>query len=223
MKKGKEKQNFNLSGVLAAVLLFLLLGIIGGCMLFVPEMKLIYFCYVVGGVFLAYGTLLFIRYFAKKEYELVSNYDFSAGLLIFILGMLTLIRAEEVSGIISVYLGIMVLVEGIILLQHTIQIKNMQGIWWVTLVLSTIMILFSFLVLLNIQDFMKDYSGFFFGFLFVIGILGIISQILVAVRTVRYRKAEDLKQEELLEEIDDLPGEKEEEIPVEDEDKDNIG
>ena len=85
------------------------------------------------------------------------------------------------------------------------------------------MILFSFLVLLNIQDFMKDYSGFFFGFLFVIGILGIISQILVAVRTVRYRKAEDLKQEELLEEIDDLPGEKEEEIPVEDEDKDNIG
>ena len=200
MEKTNNKNRSNISGVLAAVLLFLLLGIVGGCMIFVPDMQMIYFCYIAGGVFLTYGSYLVIRYFAKKEYEMVSNYHFSVGLLILIMALVTLIRAEEVVQIITIYLGIMVLVEGVILLQHTIQMKHMQGTWWLTLVFATVLIVFSILMLLAEESVLNDYANAFYVFLFSIGIIGVISQIVVAIQTNRYHRELELKKEVALQE-----------------------
>jgi len=186
----KRKKGMNITGVLAAVLLFLLLGVIGALMLFIPDMRLLYFCYVAGGICLAYGALLLIRYFAKKEYENIANYDFSIGLITLILGVVTLVRAEEVEQIIFLYLGLMILVEGVILLQHTVQMKSMRGIWMFTFLCATVFIIFAMLVLLNIQNFYVTYPTVFYGGLLAVGVLGLLSQGIVAIRSGKYQKEE---------------------------------
>ena len=186
--KKNEKTRVHITGVLAPVLLFLLLGVIGALMLFVPNMKLLYFCYVAGGIFLAYGALLVIRYFVKKEYEIVSNYDFSIGLILLVLGIISMIRAADVEQILSIYLGLMILIEGVILLQHTVQMKEMRGVWGVTFIFSIIFIGFSIVTLLNIDDFPTTQPDVFYG-----SLLGIISQIFVAIRSRKYLQEEELK------------------------------
>ena len=144
MEKEEKKSKSNLAGTLGAILVFVLLILIGALMLFMPDMKLIYFCYVAGGFFLAWGLWLIIRYFGKKEYKVVANYDFSIGTLVTILGVCTLVRAVDVSKVIYIYIGIMILVEAVIMLQHSIQLKSMNGsLWTLNLFFSIVFTVFS--------------------------------------------------------------------------------
>lgn len=203
MEKEEKKSKSNLAGTLGAILVFVLLILIGALMLFMPDMKLIYFCYVAGGFFLAWGLWLIIRYFGKKEYKVVANYDFSIGTLVTILGVCTLVRAVDVSKVIYIYIGIMILVEAVIMLQHSIQLKSMNGsLWTLNLFFSIVFIIFSVVILLDAFSIVEKYSFIMYVGLLVIGVLGIFSQIAVAVRNNKYTKEQELSKSRTLDDED---------------------
>ncbi len=189
----EKKSKSNLAGTLGAILVFVLLILIGSLMLFAPDMKLQYFCYVAGGFFLAWGLWLVIRYFGKREYKIVANYDFSIGTLATILGVCTLVRASDVASVIYIYIGIMILVEAVIMLQHSIQLKSMNGsLWTLNLFISLVFILFSVVILLDLFSIVEKYSVILYGGLILVGAFGIFSQIAVAVRNNHFVKETEM-------------------------------
>ena len=206
MKESNAKKiSSGFAGTLAAVLLFALLAVIGGVMLFVSSMKLEYFCYVAGGVFIAYGALLILKYFAKKGYHDVNNYDFSAGVLLIILGVVTIVRAMELTGAIAAYLGVMVLMAGVIVLQHTIEMKSTgtnDGIVVLNLLIAVLVIFFSVFVLLDLKQFFTEHEALLYALLLTVGFVGVISQIITAIQTKRFHTDEERSRVEVVTDYD---------------------
>ncbi len=201
MKEDKETKtkdpDRNLSGIFATILIYCLLGLVGGLMLFMPDMKLIYFCYTAGGAFIAYGIILMIRYFAKKSFLTVSNYDFSLGLGAALCGIFTIVKAADLADSLPVYLGCFIAVSALIVLQHAIQLYTMKiRFGTVDLILAALFIAFSAILVLDINKTFSTYTTVSFALIFAVGILGIVSQIIVAILTKNYIKKEEKKADE---------------------------
>lgn len=191
-EKKEKKEERGYVGTLGAILIFALLGIIGGIMLFIPEMQFKYFVYVTGGMFLAYGALLIIKYFAQKGFRQISNYDFSVGTVMFVLGICVIIRAADIAKSASVYLGVLVLFAGVIELQHAIQLFSIKGVMRVVnLILAAAFIACAILEITNFQNIFNQNKMALYITVFVIGILGVISQITVAAALTSFHKKEE--------------------------------
>ena len=196
VEEKKEVRSANYAGIIASVMVSVLLTLTGSLMTFVPGMKLLYFCYVGGGSCLVLGLGLLVRYFYKEEYRLVSNYDFS-------IGVIAIIRAKTVTERFSVCLGALILLVGVFMLQHAVQMIELKGkLWPFLLILSGLMVLLGVLILLNFREFISKRPDIFYILLIVAGVSGILSQIIVGIRSKRFRK-EERKQEELFGLADD--------------------
>ena len=203
VEEKKEVRSANYAGIIASVMVSVLLTLTGSLMTFVPGMKLLYFCYVGGGSCLVLGLGLLVRYFYKEEYRLVSNYDFSIGVIVFISGVFAIIRAKTVTERFSVCLGALILLVGVLMLQHAVQMIELKGkLWPFLLILSGLMVLLGVLILLNFREFISKRPDIFYILLIVAGVSGILSQIIVGIRSKRFRK-EERKQEELFGLADD--------------------
>jgi uncharacterized membrane protein HdeD (DUF308 family) len=194
IEKEKEKDPNNGSNYLALVaniMISILLMTVGLSMLFITGMKPLYYTYIVIGFLLVWGITCTVRYFAKEEFRIISNYDFAFGIIILILSACMILRANEVSSYFHLLLGCLALVEGVVLLQHTIQMKQLKGAaWFLNLLMSLALIAFSVITILNLKKILDPNSQAFYILLVAAGLLGILSQILVAIRARRFRKSE---------------------------------
>ena len=206
VEEKKEVRSANYAGIIASVMVSVLLTLTGSLMTFVPGMKLLYFCYVGGGSCLVLGLGLLVRYFYKEEYRLVSNYDFSIGVIVFISG----VSIYASTGFLAAFcLGALILLVGVLMLQHAVQMIELKGkLWPFLLILSGLMVLLGVLILLNFREFISKRPDIFYILLIVAGVSGILSQIIVGIRSKRFRK-EERKQEELFGFADDY-----EEAPI---------
>ena len=89
----KEKADTNFFGMMAQIMISSLFVLTGALMLFVPGMKSLYFLYVTSGVLLVAGAWLMFRFFLKKGYQRITDYNVSIGVLVFVFGVVVLIRA----------------------------------------------------------------------------------------------------------------------------------
>lgn len=188
----EEEESPNVVGNIAIVFMSILLIAVGGAMRFTNVVKMVYFCYGAGACLLIWGIWMISRYFLHKEFRHTTNYGFSVGTLVVILGAIDLIRAQEVAASIPNYLGILVLIEGVVMLQNTVQLKNLKGhLWAVSLVFSILSVAFSIVILLNAFDFLNDYEDLFYLLLIVVGMFALLSLCFVGIRTNRYHKEEE--------------------------------
>lgn len=193
MAKKKSKENAaNMSAVFVVVMISVLLLLVGGTVSFLPEMKLIYFAYIGGAFLIVSGLLFLIKYFVKKEYKLVSNYDFSEGVAFIILGILALLRSMELTGSISSIMGLLMLIEAIIFLQYTVQLKIVKaGAWWViTLIVTLVITLAALETVLDFASLFSKNPNVFYIVLVAIGIIGLLWILIVTNRTHSFVKKE---------------------------------
>lgn len=179
----------NVVGNIAIVFASLLMIALGSVMLLTDRVKLIYFCYGAGGCLLVWGIWLISRYFLHKEFQQTTNYGFSVGTLVVILGAIDLIRAQDVAGAIPTYLGILVLVEGVVMLQNTVQLKNLKGnLWAVSLVFSVLSVAASVVILLDVKHIISGHMTVLYVIQIVVGAFALLSLCFVGIRTKRYHK-----------------------------------
>lgn len=192
VKKEKDSNNgSNYLALVANIMISILLMIVGLSMLFITDMKPLYYTYIVIGFLLVWGITCTVRYFAREEFRIISNYDFAFGIIILILSACMILRAKEVSSYFHLLLGCLALIEGVVLLQHTIQMKQLRGAaWFLNLLMALALIAFSVITILNLKKVLDPNSQAFYILLVAAGLLGILSQILVAIRAKRFRKNE---------------------------------
>ena len=204
-RSGKVTQDTpNVIGNIAIVFMSLLLIVIGSVMLFTDVVKTIYFCYGAGACLLVWGIWLISRYFLHKEFQQTTNYGFSGGTLVVILGGITLIRAQDVADTIPTYLGMVVLVEGVVMLQNTVQLKNLKGnLWIVSLILSLLSVAASIAILLDLGDLITKRQQILYVILILVELSALLSLCFAGIRTSRYHKENRREWERNMEESEE--------------------
>ena len=185
MKKNESntaRENANFSGMMGVVMISVLFLVMGGIMIFFPQINIANFVYVIGGFFLVGGAWEIARYFIREEYRNLANFDFSIGVLALIAGCVLILRAEAAAAFMYMIFGVMVLVLGVTLLQHTFALYAMKSFGWVVmLILSVALVLFSVAILLDFNGmFSTGYLTYYL--LAASGLMGIISLFAVGLR-----------------------------------------
>ena len=202
-KREKKQGEGNFFGMMTMVMLAILFIVTGALMLFAPDMKDIYFLYVTGGILLAAGAWLVFRFFLKKGYREITNYDFSAGILILALGIVIMARAADLTDFFTFLLSLLLLVEAAILLQTVVQIIGLSGkAWPLPLVTALFVLAIALLSLTGYKNIFTNDIRLFYGFLFASGILGLICLIAAAGRNHSFRKEEEAKERQKTEDIE---------------------
>lgn len=94
---------------------------------------------VLGTAMIIFGCIKLVGYFSKDLFRLAFQYDLQFGILIFVLGLVMLVRPSEVINLLSVALGFAILADSLFKIQIAFDSRKF-GIekWWGILVLAII-------------------------------------------------------------------------------------
>ena|GEM_PF-896789 len=186
----KPNENPNIVGNIAIIFTSIIMILLGLVLIMCQQVKMVYFCYGAGGCLLLWGIWLISRYFLRREFQQTTNYGFSFGVLLVILGAVSLIRSKEIAATIPNYMGLMVLAMGVVMLQNTVQLKNLEGKTWVlSLIFSMSACFASVMILLDLWKVMSKWPIALYSTLVATGVLSLLSLVFVAIRTSKYHKA----------------------------------
>ena len=104
--------------------------ILGLVMVIFPQTTMKTFCLSLGAIAAVLGIVSLISYFSRDAVDFLYRYDFVNGVLLILLGLLFIVKMELITELIPVMLGVMVLANGIMKLQHTIDLKRIGFNGW---------------------------------------------------------------------------------------------
>lgn len=129
-QKAKKAQK---SAILSAVL-YLALGILLICH---PEPAVLWLCYTLGAVLALYGIIRIVSYLKSQLFV----GDLLLGIATAAFGIFTLLSPTSVLGILSVFLGLIILVNGFVSLQRAFTLKQYSYKYWYIPMLLALLVL----------------------------------------------------------------------------------
>ncbi len=135
----------------------------------------------VGILFIIFGAWYMIKYFFNHEYIKISNYGFTMGVILVIIGALFIFKANSISTFIDALVCLIGIVLGSVMLQQSFALFHIQrGTWFISLLFGLAAIGFSiFFIITPIQFFSGDIYAC--TYLIAIGVLSLFSLILMAI------------------------------------------
>lgn len=134
-------------GALLTALLYIALGLV---LMIWPGMTAMVMCYTLAGVLAAVGIGYVIGFFVQKAKEPFVRYDLVIGLVLLILAAFLFFRAKLVISIIPFLLGFVITFDGLVKLQHAIDLKRLgYRKWLLVLAMSLLGVAFGVLLLVN--------------------------------------------------------------------------
>ncbi len=104
-------------------------------------------CYVAGVLLLGFGIIKVVRYFASRS-SLVDS--LIVGVLLAMLGFILVTRPAQVLEMIFVFVGILILLDGVVKLKNSFEARSSGNTdWIVLLVISIIVIGFGVIIVAN--------------------------------------------------------------------------
>ena len=154
--------------------------ILGVLLLFVPQVQVITLCYVICGVMMAVGLTGIVSFFLTGAYREMHDYQFSAGILLLILGACGLFRAEDMAERLEYYIGLASLVLAVVILQGTVQLWAMKSkVWGLDLLLTILSLTGSILVLAGVKPVLEAVPSLPYWTLFLVGVFSLVSLLCV--------------------------------------------
>lgn len=189
-----EQNKQSAFGSWIVMILSMVLMIVAALLLFVPQIKLIYMCYFMCSVTMIAGIYMIVRYFMTDAFRNMNEYGFSVGVLIVVLGVCGIIRAEKLADSFVILLGIALACSGIVKLQYALDLKRMKDniVSYIVLAISIFVICVAVLVILQPFEgkdwFQAEIARWYV--MLIDGGLGVLLFIYMAIRLKLYNKAE---------------------------------
>lgn len=127
----------------------LLLGII---LIINPELTLTGLCSMVGAVLVICGVILLILYFAKAEYRDHQSADFTITACMILIGILLLVRKEDISRIFPQFVALYLVFSGVLKLQGAMDLVGMKVESWIAHFVTGLAIIIAGGIVLLIPD-----------------------------------------------------------------------
>ncbi len=110
----------------------------------------------VGILFICFGAYYMIKFFFNHEYTRLTNYGFTMGVILVILGSVFIFKANSIALFIDAIVCIIGAIFGAIMLQESFALFHIQrGSWVITLLLGALTIAASVYMLVNSFTFFK--------------------------------------------------------------------
>ncbi len=95
-------------------------------------------CYVAGALLLCFGLVKIVRYFAAKSAFVDS---LIVGVLFSMIGFILIFRKDEVINLIFIFIGILVLLDGVIKLKHSFEARAGGSRDWLALLIWALIVM----------------------------------------------------------------------------------
>jgi len=192
--EGRMKTNLLLLSVLS-----ILIGIV---LIAFPETTMITVGYVFAGCLIILGLVYVIAYFRKDIMEAYYQHDLVIGLVLILIAVCSILKVTMLIELIPIIMGIVVFTNGIIKLQHAIDLKRAKFGGWVYVLVFAILCISIGVILLaepfeTVKTFMRLIGvGFVFG-----GVTDIITLYFLTkcIKNIKIKRAEEDNSDELTE------------------------
>ena len=144
-----------------------------------------------GILFICFGTFNMIKYFFNHEYKRITNYGFTMGVILVIIGAVFIMNANYVANFIDGLVCLIGVIFGAIMLQQSFALFHIQrGTWFLSLLLGAATVAGSIYLLLNSY---KIFDGFIYTsvYLILVGAFSLFSLLLMAIGLKDHKKDSD--------------------------------
>ncbi len=186
--------------------------ILGLVMVIFPETTMRTFCLSLGAIAAVLGIVNLVTYFSRNVMDSLYRYDFVNGVMLILLGLLLIVKMELIINLIPIVLGAMILANGIMKLQHAIDLKRIEFSGWLYVLVFSLLCISVGAVCVFQPAFIMETLVILMGISFIFcSITDFITLFLMSKRVKEYAaKAADKAKEEALSEdsqeiIDDEP------------------
>ena len=133
-------------GYIVMSVLFCVLGVV---LLFTPGVSALWIGRLLGIGLILFGAIKLVGYFSRDLFRLAFQYDLQFGVLLCVLGIITLIRHKDAVAFLCAAYGICIMADSLFKIRTALDAKAF-GIrqWWVTLVLAGLTALIGLLITL---------------------------------------------------------------------------
>lgn len=178
-------------GYVIMSLLFCLMGIV---LIVIPDFSVPVIAGIFGVLLMLFGIVKIIGYFSKDLFRLAFQYDLASGLLLIVLGIVTILKAENILIFISIVLGIYVLADGLLKIQIALD-SRIFGIkqWWAILLSAVVTGAIGCVLIVRPSESAGILVILFGVCLLAEGILNLIT-VLAAVRIIRHQQPDHAEQ-----------------------------
>lgn len=113
--------------------------IAGALFIALPDISITMIGISIGIAMIVFGIVKLVGYFSRDLFRLAFQFDLELGILLLVLGLIVLIRPDDLMTFICIALGISILTDGLFKVQIALDSKRF-GIksWWVILALAVV-------------------------------------------------------------------------------------
>ena len=113
--------------------------ITGALFIALPDISITMIGISMGIAMIVFGIVKLVGYFSRDLFRLAFQFDLELGILLLVLGLIVLIRPDDLMSFICIALGISILTDGLFKVQIALDSKRF-GIksWWVILALAVV-------------------------------------------------------------------------------------
>ena len=136
------------SSVITQILLAAVAIALGYLLLFSNAVQITTLCQILCGGLVAVGVASIASFFLAGDFKRIDRYGFAIGTLLILMGLIGLIRINDITANFEIYTGVLSLILGVLVLQGTVQMRVLDyPVWVLTLVISLACLIGSFCVL----------------------------------------------------------------------------
>ena len=182
------------TGVLSRILVSIIYILLGAFILYKPTTAGDSLCYLLAGTLALIGVIEIITFAVTKVEDLIASgsYSLAIGIILLVLAVFVIVQKELVVSLIPFIFGLMIAINGIISIQHAINLKRLQyGSGNATLILAVAIAIFG--IVISMFPFKSVETLFLLiGIgLVVSGVFDIIGNLMLAHSVSRIRKKMD--------------------------------
>lgn len=132
------------------ILMSMTFYIAGIVYMLIPDVEPLILCTINGIIFIIYGVIKIIGYLSNDLYNLAFQYDLGCGMFLIALGIIALVRKEQIINYLSMALGALVLLDSFLKIQTSRDAKEFGlETWKYILGISILAGIFSILVIVD--------------------------------------------------------------------------
>ena len=207
------KTSTSKSSVVTQISLSLVAVVLSYLLLFNKVMQVSTICQILCGGLITVGIISIVSYFMSGDFKRIDRYGFALGTMLVLMGIIGLIRLENLTANFVIYTGMLSLVLGVLVLQGTVQIKVLDyPVWILDLLLTIVCLAGAICVLLELTAVTNLVEGFSSWVLLICGSCCLFSMLMTWICILLASRREKKAGEE--KESDEKPEEKEPYTPV---------
>lgn len=125
--------------------------VFGMCLLIKPDTSLTAISFAIGTISLIYAIATLIKYFISDKRRIYVEPDFILPIVMIVVGLIVIFRHDLIEAVISVVVGIVFVVSGIVKLQDALNIrKTGYSRWWIALIFALVSLILGVVMLSNV-------------------------------------------------------------------------